>query len=140
MKTLYCSYSVNLMPLMSRTCCDNQHNLFYLWRSFPFFNHTPYVMLTLPLPKGNNIHFLLTTFIHNKENKKLLQLIKWSPKENALMFYQILSNYRKIPKISPGAYIFQRPFLRGLFLEGLVFGRASLRREICVSKSIGLAI
>ena len=25
--------------------------------------------------------------------------------------------YRKIPKISPGAYIFQRPFLRGLFLE-----------------------
>ena len=29
--------------------------------------------------------------------------------------------YRKIPKISPGAYIFQRPFLRGLFLEGLMF-------------------
>ena len=24
--------------------------------------------------------------------------------------------YRKIPNISPGAYIFQRPFLRGLFL------------------------
>ena len=28
--------------------------------------------------------------------------------------------YRKILKISPGAYIFQRPFLRGLFLEGLI--------------------
>ena len=28
--------------------------------------------------------------------------------------------YCKIPKISPGAYIFQRPFLRGLFLEGLI--------------------
>ena len=27
--------------------------------------------------------------------------------------------YRKISKISHGAYIFQRPFLRGLFLEGL---------------------
>ena len=27
-----------------------------------------------------------------------------------------------IPKISPGAYIFQRPFLRGLFLEGLFYG------------------
>ena len=26
--------------------------------------------------------------------------------------------YRKIPKISPGAYIFQRPFLRGLSTEG----------------------
>ena len=30
--------------------------------------------------------------------------------------------YRKIPKMSSGAYIFQRPFLRGLFLEGLIFG------------------
>ena len=48
--------------------------------------------------------------------------------------------YRKIPKVSPGACIFQRPFLRGLFLEGLIFGRAYLRREICISKSIGLAL
>ena len=48
--------------------------------------------------------------------------------------------YRKIPKISPGASIFQRPFLRGLFLERPIFGRAYLRREICVSKSIGLAL
>ena len=56
---------------------------------------------------------------------------------------QVLSNrkhgifhirYRKIPKISPGAYIFQRPFLRGLFLEGPIFGGAYVRREICVSK------
>ena len=30
--------------------------------------------------------------------------------------------------------------MRGLFLEGLIFGRAYLRREICVSKSIGLAL
>ena len=30
--------------------------------------------------------------------------------------------YGKIPKISPGAYIFQRPFLRSLFLERLVYG------------------
>ena len=29
----------------------------------------------------------------------------------------------KMPKISPGAYIFQRPFLRGLFLEGLIYER-----------------
>ena len=48
-------------------------------------------------------------------------------------------NYRKIPKICPGAYIFQRPFLRGLFSEGLIFGGAYVRREICVSKSILLA-
>ena len=45
--------------------------------------------------------------------------------------------YRKIPKISPGAYIFQMAFLRGLFLEGLIFEGAYVRRKICVSKSIG---
>ena len=28
--------------------------------------------------------------------------------------------YSKIPKISPGTYIFQKPFLRGLFSEGTV--------------------
>ena len=47
--------------------------------------------------------------------------------------------YRKIAKISPRSYIFQRPFLRGLFLDGLIFGGAYVRREICVSKSVGLA-
>ena len=48
--------------------------------------------------------------------------------------------YRKIPKISPGAYNFQRPILSGLFLEGLIFRAACLQREICVSNSIGLAL
>ena len=37
---------------------------------------------------------------------------------------QFLS-YRKIPKISPGAYIFQRPYLGGLF-----FGGAYIRRGL----------
>ena len=56
------------------------------------------------------------------------------------MVIKLVRNYRKIPQISPGAYIFQRPFLRGFFLEGLIFRGAYLRREICVSKSIGLAL
>ena len=47
--------------------------------------------------------------------------------------------YRKIPKISSGAYIFQRPFLRGLYLEGPIFGGAYVWREISVAKSIELA-
>ena len=51
-----------------------------------------------------------------------------------------LLKYRKIPKISPRAYIFRRPSSRDLFLEGLIFRGAYLRREICVSKSIGLAL
>ena len=32
---------------------------------------------------------------------------------------EFLRSYLKILKINPGAYIFQKPFLRGLFLEGL---------------------
>ena len=58
----------------------------------------------------------------------------------SLLYTLSCVEYRKILKISPGAYIFQRPFLRGLFLEGLIFGGAYLRREIHVSKSIGLAL
>jgi len=45
--------------------------------------------------------------------------------------------YRKIPKISPRAYIFQRPFLRGLFLEGLIFGGAYLWRKFAFQNRLG---
>ena len=40
---------------------------------------------------------------------------------------KVLQKYRKILKISPGAYIFQRPFLRDLFLEGPKYGGKSAR-------------
>ena len=43
--------------------------------------------------------------------------------------------YRKIPKISPGASIFQRPILRGVVLEGLIY-----RGKFAFLKSIGLAL
>ena len=39
-------------------------------------------------------------------------------------------SYRKIPKISPGAYIFQRLFLRGLYSEGLIYGGKSIGLEV----------
>ena len=49
--------------------------------------------------------------------------------------------YRKIPKTSPGgAFIFQRSFLRGLFLEELIFGGTYMRREVLVSKSARLIL
>ena len=41
----------------------------------------------------------------------------------ATMTLTAVNRYRKIPKISPWADIFQRPFLRGLFLKGFIFGR-----------------
>ena len=54
---------------------------------------------------------------------------KWAtPKKLINFLYCVLVvivvfvEHRKIPKISPGAYIFQRLFLRGLFLEGLIYG------------------
>ena len=45
-------------------------------------------------------------------------------------YFWTYRGYRKIPKIIPGAYIFQRPFLRGLFLEGLIYGAGNLRLKI----------
>ena len=65
---------------------------------------------------------------------------KFSPSLAAFRWVSDEGTYRIIPKIRPEAYIFQRPFLRGLFLEGLTFGGAYLRREICVSKFVGLAL
>ena len=67
------------------------------------------------------------------------------PRENPYAKFYIITiiiiiEYRKILKISPGAYIFQRPFLRGLFLEELIFEGAYLQSVICVSQSIGLAL
>ena len=47
-----------------------------------------------------------------------------------------LSNYRKIPKISPRGLNFSKALLRGLFLEGLIFGGAYVRREICVGQLV----
>ena len=40
--------------------------------------------------------------------------------------------YRKIPKISPGAYIFQRPFLMGLIFGGAYIWRGlSMEGNLC---------
>ena len=56
--------------------------------------------------------------------------------------FYVRKKYRKIPKIGPRVYIFQRPFLSGLYTEGKLrfkIGQAYTGREICISKSIGLA-
>ena len=45
----------------------------------------------------------------------------------------LLATYRKIPKTSPEAYIFQRTFIEGLIFGGAYLFRGLLyRREICV--------
>ena len=37
------------------------------------------------------------------------------------IYFELKAKDRKIPKISPRAYIFQKPFLRGLYSEGLIY-------------------
>ena len=58
----------------------------------------------------NNNFFL--TFVSTKSIEKVTRINQKVNKEKMLCIY------RKIPKISAGAYIFQRPFLRGLYTEG----------------------
>ena len=49
---------------------------------------------------------------------------KCTKKRDAVAEFFVLPflTYRKIPKISPGAYIFQRPILSGLYSEWLMYG------------------
>ena len=58
---------------------------------------------------------MLKNVVRRKCRKELQKLIRMEQ-------FFLLLKYRKIPKISPGAYIFQRPFLRGLYSEGLMYG------------------
>ena len=53
----------------------------------------------------------------------------------ALKSLTLYEKYRKIPKISPGGLYFSKALFKGP-----IFGGTYLRREICVSKSIGLAL
>ena len=48
--------------------------------------------------------------------------------------------YRKIPKISPGLISLKALFEELIFEGAYIQSRLHLRREICVSKSIGLAL
>ena len=49
-------------------------------------------------------------------------------------FFILTLEYRKIPKISPAAYIFQRPFL------GLIFGGAYIRRGLSTERNLRFKI
>ena len=69
-------------------------------------------------------------FLKKAERVELLDSFAWIHKRKTNQSKQtkqitsssMIGNYRKIPKISRGASIFQGPFLRGLFLEGLIYG------------------
>ena len=48
--------------------------------------------------------------------------VKWNTLFMVEVHFPALVSYCNILKISPRAYIFHWPFLRGLFLEGLIYG------------------
>ena len=66
-----------------------------------------------------------------KLEKVMINRIHSNTFEGGLYPKELTIEYRKIPKISPRAYIFLKAFF-----EGLTFGGPYLRREICVSKYI----
>ena len=57
-----------------------------------------------------------------------------------LVYCLLYVTYRKIPKISPGAYIFQKPFLRGLSTEGNLRFKIDWVSVIVESKFIAFAL
>ena len=52
-----------------------------------------------------------------------------------MVCFPSFQKYRKIPKISPGAYIFQRPLF-----EGFVFGGAYIRRGLSTEGNLRFKI
>ena len=74
------------------------------------------------------------------EAQEIMEIFLNTTSSSDIMLSDKSIKYRKIPKISPGAYIFQRPFLRGLFLEGLIFGGAYIRRGLSAEGNLHLQI
>ena len=81
--------------------------------------------------KRGEVNFKVMSFITVMSESLAIARPYCTYKDKESLSYMI--TYRKIPKISLRAYIFQRPFLRDLFLEGLLFSRTYLMREICIS-------
>ena len=93
----------------------------------PFFYivNTLLLFFNITVPRGRKAYVEKVKLpVHIKDSNNLPHrkflwfLFPFSSKFPDLNF----APYRKIPKISPGAYIFQRPFLRGLYSEGLIYG------------------
>ena len=83
-------------------------------------NHSNRILLVCDLYCCSK-HNLSTILIANVENPACFVTLTFSFKTLFTVFVYFFSIYRKISKISPGAYIFQRPFSRGLLLEGLMY-------------------
>ena len=127
------------MPYASWVCC-----WFSSRGSLPVVRFSPLLKkqhFQIPIRSGNaRTHFDQSTPWVNKLQilfiyEKVIERKTWKKYLNKYIFFVLFlcllfdrlsvllfsASYRKIPKISPGAYIFQRPLLRGKFLEGLIY-------------------
>ena len=83
---------------------------------------------------------LLDCNVFNEQNQRKMHL------SYLLSFFTDRNDpfiYRKIPKISPRAYIFQRPFLRDLFFFGGGGGQGGgsyIRRGLCTEENLRFKI
>ena len=92
----------------------------------------PSIRLGSKLYPSNTLRMLnidLTRFmpVPYAKIEKVKERLYWQVEVNRFLLSKEwwLLIYRKIPKITPGTYIFQRPFLRGLYSEGLMYGGKS---------------
>lgn len=64
----------------------------------------------------------------------IFQCLGVHDKKILILFFFLSVTDRKIPKISPEAYVFERLSLWGLFMQGLTFGGTNIWWEIYVTK------
>ena len=137
-KKIVMQLSTSNLPLQRHGCWSVKESFWMSWTIFIVnWAHSPSRLYKLVIYYQCCVLIGWATTI-GKRNSAAIVFSFQSKRFSLLVGYYNI--YRKIPKISPEAYIFQWLFLRGLILEGLIFGGAYLRREICVYKSIGLAL
>ena len=108
---------------------------------FRFFNQPSEIfMLTHsidPRLQSENCRFKTSRKLTNNTNFLRFDSRPLNFKSAIFLCFRVIKlsfffSYRKIPKISSGAYFFSK-----VLFEGLIFARACLRRVICVSEPYG---
>ena len=107
-------------------------NWFHKWKFPGLWNPDSKIDTDHAELSHNDLLFLIS-WMRKSSVERSLEHLKWTTNamctkcclaSNDNIYFRRLINgeaHHKIPKISPGASIFQRPFLRGLFLEGLIY-------------------
>ena len=140
----------NCFPRVIRPAVTFQSRDFLL-RQWAFSNNT--VRASLPLYSGEGTlqcRFSFSVYelyvsLHFWDNLQDNQCICNAFSRKGLLGMDVIKNvitfwkndYRKLPKISPGAFIFQRVFLRGFFWRGLYSEGLIYRGKLAFQNRLG---